>query len=634
MKAIVFLAVLALPILAQAQCNKPVDPKKVILFIDTNNSEPEIATAQKAACSRGEKLVVVPKNYQEYSRYTAAIESASRAISRCTSNCEPLQTRFNEAYQNLETFKSSQKSTRDATKEALDELKAQNAKLKTFMISGHDGGGSFGGSKGSFSRHELSTLMKDYEDINEVQSLMLLGCYTGVQKEIIEWKNIFKDARLIAGYDGSAPLSDKPLGHQYISEILLKEPQLLAQADQKRLQAYARANIKSLFQMNTAMYLSCGPEEGGSEFYYASKAKTKQFTPYDINECMKKGDEIDALAAKISLYESGELEPPTNTSSGELRQLYNQSRALEHCVEILGRGPNVNNVFNLLFYEGVKKNFGKFYESDLADVEKVLQGLTIENLEAGFNAEMAKLEEKAVAEDLLANLLKTNPEAYFTQKQQEIDALKAERERLSAANPFLLSVENGQGTPPNFEWTADRMRLYNDFMNKKYEVENKESELSYARSDKQGAILTQEARAQLFRDQIRSHQTSFNAIKQNPNALKEVWAPTSANLQNKSRKELLANVHKINGLLSVPGFPAEQKKALGWINTSVSNHLQYFQNPFSWHEHLPGNVEAPSWPIRYRDFNYENQHSGGMVGGMSSGGGFVEVEEEWDGTNE
>lgn len=625
MKLFLVLAFLAFPFVAQAQCNRPVDPKKVILFIDTNNSEPEIATAQRAACSRGERLVIVPKNYQDYGRYTSAVESANRALSRCTSNCDQLTARASQAYVELENFKNSQKSTRESTKEALDELKAQNAKMKTFIISGHDGGGSFGGSKGNFSRHELATLMKDYDEINEVQSLMLLGCYTGVQKEVIEWKNIFKDARLIAGYDGSAPLSDKPLGHQYITEILTKEPQLLAQANQSRLQAYARANIRSLFQMNTAMYLNCGPGEGGNEFYYASKAKTKQFTQFDINECLKKGDEIDALSLKVSAYESGELEPPTNTSSGELRQIYNQARALEHCVEILGRGPNVNNVFNLLFYEGVKKNFAKFYESDLAEAERALQGLNVENLESGFLAEMAKIEDKAKAEEALINLLETNPEAYLSQRQQQINAEKTEIAQLEAANPFLAILSRGDSPPANFEWTTERMQLFNRYQNKKYEVENNEWELADARTNKENAIALHRNRANNHRAIIEGHQYSFNTLKQNPQVLKEVWTPTAQNLQSKSRKELMENVHKMNGLLSIPGFPAEQKNALGWINTSVQNHLQHFQNPFSWHEHLPGSVETPAQPVRIRGFNYEAHRNSGSFT-MDS----MEEDGEWD----
>jgi hypothetical protein len=60
---------------------------------------------------------------------------------------------------------------------------------------------------------------------------------------------------------------------------------------------------------------------------------------------------------------------------------------------------------------------------------------------------------------------------------------------------------------------------------------------------------------------------------------------------------------------------------MSWVNSTVSNHLQYFQNPFSWHEHIPGSVEAPSYPVRYQNYNYEQQHSGGgMVGGFMSGG--------------
>ena len=618
MKRLILFLIVALPVVGHAQCNKTVDSKKVILFIDTNNSEPEIATAQKAACARGERIVIVPKNYLDYGKYTKAVEETNKAVMSCTSNCEAAERKATEAYKNLEKFKSSQKATKDATKEALDELKSQNAKLQTFMISGHDGGGSFGGSKGHFSRHELSEMMKDYSDINEVKSLMLLGCYTGVQKEVIEWKNIFPDAKLIAGYDGSAPLSDKPLGHQYISEILLKEPQLLAQADQAKLQAYARANIKSLFQMNTAMYLNCGPGEG-QEFYYASKAEKKQFSPYDINACLKKGAEIDELQIQVSKFESGEVEPPKDTARGELRELYNKARALEHCVEILGRGPNVNNVFNLLFYDGVKKSFASFYDSDLTEAQKAIAAINLNDLEAGFLAEMAKLQETVSKEESMMGLLETNPEAYFAQKQQEIDTLNNQMKDFLEKNPFLKFAETN--FPPNFEWTPERNKLLNEYYNKKFQIDDHTWNLESTRQNKDYGIQTHQMKINDLKSNIHKHQNSFSEVKQNPQALKDIWVPNAANLQEKSRKELLENIHRMNGLLSIPGLPAEQKKALSWVNLTVSNHLQYFQNPFSWHEHTPANVEAPSYPVKYQDYNYEQHHfGGGMLGGSMSGG--------------
>jgi len=36
------------PLMAQSTCNKKIDPSKVMLFVDTNNSELEIETYQKS----------------------------------------------------------------------------------------------------------------------------------------------------------------------------------------------------------------------------------------------------------------------------------------------------------------------------------------------------------------------------------------------------------------------------------------------------------------------------------------------------------------------------------------------------------------------------------------------------------
>lgn len=452
---------------ASASCQDTIKSNKYILFIDTNESEIEIATASIAACERGEKLLVVPKNYKEYGVLTQDFTKTEKNYLACSKrsfnlpgSCQKESDNYTKAREKLYAFQGSQPSTDKATEEVLKEISAKKGTLSSLIISGHDGGGTFGGTKGEIKREDLKQIMKKYEDVNDVSTLMLLGCYTGVQQEIIEWKNIFPEARMIAGYDDSAPLSDKPAGHQFITELLTKEKMLLEQADQKRIQDFTRANLRSLGQLNAAVYLDCEENQKGEEYYYTSKNRSQSFALYGNSACKGKEKEFDDILAQMGLYDSGKKEPPTDTARGELRQIYIKARNLEHCGQYFKKRLNLNNIFNLLFYEGVKKNFAAYYGSDLAQADKVIKEL----------------------------------------------------------------------------------------------------------------------------------------VAKYPNYLKGLWTPNAENLSKHSRKELLANIHRIHGILAKSDISQEHKRVLSWLADVTTHHLQHFQNPFSWHEYKSALPDNPDYP--------------------------------------
>ena len=485
------LTLVALPLYAGASCQDEIKSDKYILFIDTNDSAREIETAEKAACKRGEKMVIVPKDYKEYHAIIEKVEAAKLEVKRCAKKhgdkayekCEQSRVNFNDTYNKLSAFQSQKAPIEQQVENTLKDIQTNKGKMSNVIISGHDGGGSFNGMKGHFDRNQLGKMIGKYKDINEVKSLMLLGCYTGVQKEIIEWKNIFPDVKLISGYDDSAPLSDKPFGHQYISEILTKEKEMIANADQEKLKQFTKANIKSLGQLNAAVYVNC-EESGGQEYYYTSKNRAQGFSTYGAKECGAKAKEFEAIIANMGDYTSGEKEPPADTARGELRQIYIQARNLEHCSEFLGKQLDVNAIFNLLFYEGVKQSFTAFYKTDLEEAEKAIQEL----------------------------------------------------------------------------------------------------------------------------------------IAKFPNAMNGVWVPTAANLAKYSRKELLANINKIHGVLAgTDGPDTQQKRVLSWVKTVSETHLQYFQNPFSWHEYGSGIPERPTRVVSLANHRYAGGAGYGLGGGMVSG---------------
>lgn len=110
-------------------CSQKIDNSKVMLFIDTNFLDLEIATAQRAACQRGEKLVVIPKNYKEYTSQIKAVEAKLRQLNRCKSNCEPLAQDYAAAETALQTKRDSEELLRDLVAKELKEMQQENVKL-------------------------------------------------------------------------------------------------------------------------------------------------------------------------------------------------------------------------------------------------------------------------------------------------------------------------------------------------------------------------------------------------------------------------------------------------------------------------------------------------------------------------
>lgn len=131
------------------------------LFIDTNISDLEIEVARKAACARGERFEVVPKNYKDYAAYSKKIQDASKLLTKCfekhmgknplgsvpASDCKSEREAQQDAYKKLTEFKQTQISIKEQVKQRMGELSKEKAKLVTVAISGHDGGGHFGERK-------------------------------------------------------------------------------------------------------------------------------------------------------------------------------------------------------------------------------------------------------------------------------------------------------------------------------------------------------------------------------------------------------------------------------------------------------------------------------------------------------
>lgn len=587
-------------------CSKKIDDSKVMLFVDTNYSDKEIVVAQKAACSRGERLVVVPKEYKSYTRIIQKYEQAQKVAERCyskSSNCSKQEQDLEVVTTELHNLNTARPSLNQELKSQLTELRNQKAQIENFTISGHDGGGTFGGYKGSFNRQELLALMEEYPEVNAVKAVMLLGCYTGVQKEIMEWKAIFPDAKLIGGYDGSAPLSDRPLGHYYLEDLLLKEKDFLKQTDAKRVNEYALKNIRGLNELNAAIYLDPQCDE---DYYFASKNRGDKFRSFNSKQCQEKKAELEKMSERYHLYYSGEIEPPQNSSTGELRNMYDTARSLEHCIELNNTPLNVSNLFNLRFYEAVKSNFANYYKDDLKMAEEYINSIDPKEVEKAYlkaiEADEAELRKQ---EETLA-LLQNEPEKYFQKKEEQLTKVKNELEELlkdagfkAVYDRFQLGSEN-----PNLNLTVnspEESKKLDKLWQMSSAVNYLKADIRYEKENNFAAIAVKKQYIEGNQHRMTKRKLELDELRKNPESLKKVWIPTQKNLTKKSRKETLENIHNIHKMMSLPGLTDRQSGTLSWVANVSSEHLQQFQNPFSWHEYT-GRTEDPEEPSRLNPF--------------------------------
>ncbi|GEM_PF-2395177 len=611
------------------------------MFVDTNDSTMEIATAEKAACQRGQKLVVIPKAYKEYEKYVVAQNAAMKKVDACAMKnlrnqaeaCKTEILAFQKTMTQADEFKKSQPKYEDEMRAEMEALRKSKATLENFTISGHDGGGHFGGSKQSFSKQEVSAVMKDFEDVNKVKSLMLLGCYTGVQREVMDWQITFPDVRLIGGYDGSAPLASRPQGHNYLYDLLTKEKLLTTTADGKKLENIVKNNIRSLNELNAAMFLKpqCENPENETSYYYGKLGETKTFRKFDLAECLEAKKKLLSLKTRLDMYDSGELEPPTNTASGELRQIYNESRAHEHCAELIGDVLDSNKVFGLLFYEGQKKNFADFYDKQMIEAEEIYSGLKLEDIVKSSEEGLKSQEEMMKTSDEDIALLEKDPEAYYAKMQKQYDQGLAEYKEsikdpkykaLLEKFPYLKMEEsNGNNLYINssFNLTEDEQKLYQELSSRTYALQTPKYDLESAKSDPAMYLQQKKQMQEYLKLNIQSQKLAVEKLKVDPSVLSNVWIPTKKNLEGKTRKQTLENQHQINTLLSMPYLPQKERNALSWVNNTVSSRLQMFDNPFSWHEHV-GVPEKPSYDYTLAESLKNDYSIGGYVGGSQGGG--------------
>jgi hypothetical protein len=611
-KLILPLLFLSLNSFGQTPCANKIDNNKVMLFVDANMGDMEIETARSAACKRGERFEVVPKNYKEMTKYNNAVQAASLKFDQCVSRtndfrkCPAEEKASGEAYDKLREYNKSQPQIKDQVASTLEELNKQKVKLTNLTISGHDGGGSFGGAKGSFSRYDFSEMIKNYPEMNEVESVLLLGCYTGVREELNSWRKIFPKLKLMGGYDGSAPNSTRPQGHKYITDILVKEKSLTSLKKSSTVDHDVKAMLGGLEQLNAAVYLNTACQDNEDGFYYASKIGDHKFNKFVLNDCEKKVDELTALSVEFQKYESGELEPPTDTGpNGALRKLYDKVRTYEHCLQDGQYSMNANTTFFLLFWNGLKKNFANLYGEDMSEAEKILSELNPDDVVADLKKMNQKLE--AEKEKFLKDIeeFQRDPEGMTKKFNDEVAAIQAKIQEKVAKKEYHDLINRPMGR----DYTPEEMKILNEVN----QLFNEQNEKMW--TDPRNLKMQAENKDY----EIARNNNTINKV-QSTDFIKNVWVPTKANLEKKSRKEILDNMHAISELAELQALTPKQKAAVSFVSNTTNSHLRYMNNPFSWHE-FTGETERPEFRSSLAEYikSYEVP-SGGSVSGSGYGG--------------
>lgn len=364
-----------------AACTKKITAKNVIFFIDVNGGTKELDEAKKAACDRGQKIVIYPeqtaaiykltndKSFYE-NRYKALKcdkDPANKGCAEVGSKKEAVITQLQE-----KAVQFSIPVLKEKLKKLNDE---QGESVESLVISGHSDGKTIYGVYGTAQREGIQTAFQDLPDQGKsVTSLVMLACYSANPSTILSWKKNLPELKMIAGSDASASASDRPAGLQYLRDLLMKVKQLTADADQEKLKKRLKLLIPSLQEVNSAIYIDsnkCGEASGDKRFFYSkSSGGLNVFNP---EECAKAIEKYKEKEDEIQGYMDGTTSIPTVTHGTPLREIYSFLRQNAHCLEAGEAQYTADMLYGLLFYHQVKINAIRALKKEADEVNAFLK---------------------------------------------------------------------------------------------------------------------------------------------------------------------------------------------------------------------------------------------------------------------
>lgn len=617
---------------AFAECKRPVDSKKVMIFVDINGNELEYKRMEQAACERGETLKVLPNNYQKVVRLNKELAAESSKGNRtCTrspdsAKCKQMMKKVEDLSTRFKILsESSTMPNKDNLRKLVQETDASGSSITNLSFSGHDGGGNFGGSFGSLSKEEVGVIFRDFPNQRDsVQSLLLLGCYTGVVSEIKDWRGKFPQAKLIAGYDGQAPLGDKLAGHSYISDILNKEQVIVRETEKKKLFDLLQNGIRNIRELSAAIYVDpyCSDEGNTNSYYYRPQKRGDQrFRMFDDEGCLKVIHQSGEIRDRLSLYLTGDVAISNNTHGTELRNIYNFARENSHCFKnenenVMGDLQSLMNsnqtdpltdpdaLMMLLFYNNMVVNFARYYKDDLKSLEDLIENLNVDDIVKSLDAKLADAKNTHAINLALANMDHSLRAKYIEEEGQKIreqllllagdnkDVL--EYFNLSLFHEGPLTEEENQRllhlqAPPDY---YDKYgNLFNQYMSNRYFLNFvKGASPLEVKQSLEGTL----SYSKMLIESLEKNKDSLSHLREDLKT--KFWVPTEDNLKGKGRKEILANLTVLNEIVSQNwSYDVEDSiQKLAKAKNSMEMILNFREGvPFSWHE-VSDKPEAPA----------------------------------------
>lgn len=348
---------LAVPVVAHAACDRPVDQKKVVLFLDMNMGEAEVAAAERAACEKGQRLFA-------FSTYPGAYRK---------------------------------KSFPGTVKPIVEQLAAQDAAITTVILSGHAGGGFFMGPNGRIRKEEVINIIKDaYRSkphlLSQWNLALMWGCYSAVPEEAVDWRESLPSLKILGGFYDSAPSSRQPIDRSILHDLMTKGSRTLQVGCEPSRVKQAIEGVTNYGQTAASIFVkpSCNP--GG--FLYYQDGPRHNFETLDAASTCTASDRavVDLQRRIVQKYFSGQVPVPADTSKGELRLAYTRSRQYEHCLSSNDFYMTPDRIGALLFWNGVRFNFNANFRNEMGAGQNTLNGLRVNvNLSANLRDFGAKL---------------------------------------------------------------------------------------------------------------------------------------------------------------------------------------------------------------------------------------------------
>lgn len=405
-----------------------------ILFLDLNNNPKEIEAAQKAAAKRREKLIVLPQITNERkieikklenelkkarNQYATLCNQITEACQRATATLSAATTKYNESRKVL---------NKEFLSQELRQLHRQEVNLTSVVISGHDGNGSFDGVFGDLNDADIKEAFDSVSPFGEsIRSLLLWGCYTtNIGSLETNWKKILPNLNVIAGFDDSAPLGDKPANWDLLEDILVKEKTLTDARDQKALM-HAFNSLRSANKTHAAI---CVNEDS-----YASPRGVISIKA-ELEKCkdLRSGELIE----RFQCYEKAQKgceDVPADTQSGPLRSIYTELQKTKHCKKYIPANltvPDPDVTLRLVHDKNVRTNFEYLHSDGMNQINSLMKELNFSDSLQLKN--IGKMKRKDFLDQISAI-------------QKEIDnrtnAIKDDEGRID--DPLLLGLKNAIG---------------------------------------------------------------------------------------------------------------------------------------------------------------------------------------------